>query len=274
MNVRVLLVLTGTLAGCTSVRLVQRDDCWIRQTERWPGRITEEIGPCGRAMTGWTDDRLSRLTQECVAQADFRWRNRAIAAWNRGEPIPPEESEERLVEACLKNASGLAVTENEALRVRLDDLNADRERLRQTNDRLGAALGEAANKPAGTATATADARGNGTSTSDLDTAISEQAQGPGAPPAEPRALPAPRPTTLPATEPRALPAPAPARVPSAEPVRGPSASATEPKALSAPAVKPARKAKAPDCPPEARSQTPCAPPASAEKLKTGAPPAP
>jgi hypothetical protein len=68
--------------------MTQRDGCWVKQTEKWPKVVTEELGPCARAETRWADDRMTRLVQECVAQADHRWQTRALEAWSRGQPLP------------------------------------------------------------------------------------------------------------------------------------------------------------------------------------------
>ncbi len=81
-------------SGCTSVKMVQRDGCWVKQTNKWPGQVREELGFCSRAPSKPAEDRLARLVQECQAQADFRWQNRALAAWSRNEPLPPQESEQ------------------------------------------------------------------------------------------------------------------------------------------------------------------------------------
>ena len=83
-------VVLPALVGCTSVRMLQREGCWVKQTEKWPGRVSEELGFCSKPAPVWAQDRVARLVQECMAQADFRWQNRALAAWTRGEPIPPQ----------------------------------------------------------------------------------------------------------------------------------------------------------------------------------------
>ena len=86
-------VLAGVvLGGCTSVKMVQRDGCWVRQTKRTFGGTKEDLGPCARAQPRWVDDRLTRLVQECIAQSDYRWQVRAIEAWNRREPMPKAEA--------------------------------------------------------------------------------------------------------------------------------------------------------------------------------------
>ena len=118
------------LGGCTSVRMEQRDGCWVRQTSKFPKRVTEEIGPCERPAPAWAEDRLTRLVQECVAQSDYRWQNRALSAWSRGEPLPPQESEENILQACVSEASASMLTENEALKTRVGELVYDRDLLR------------------------------------------------------------------------------------------------------------------------------------------------
>src|SRR5690606_37913761 len=70
------LVLMGT--GCTSVRMVQREGCWIKQTERWIVGTKEEMGPCARPAQALSQDPVIRAVQECVAQADYRWQARAM----------------------------------------------------------------------------------------------------------------------------------------------------------------------------------------------------
>ncbi len=159
--------------------MVQRDGCWIRQTEKFPKRVTEEIGPCARKEPTWVEDRLTRLVQECVAASDHRWQVRALAAFNRGEPLPPQDSEKSVLESCMKESTRTLLTEHEAMKVRIGELSAEREQLRTdvtagaehlraSHDKLGEALGEAAKKPAPSAVATATARGDGTATTNSD----------------------------------------------------------------------------------------------------------
>lgn len=162
------MLLGVALGGCTQVRLVQREGCWVRQTERWPKQITEDIGPCKREVPSWVDDRLTRLVQECVAQSDYRWQMRALDAWNRRQPLPEREPDESVINACVSQAAQSVVAENDALKVRVGDLDNDRTLLRETNGQFATALGEAAQKPAGSAVATASARGDGSSTSTHD----------------------------------------------------------------------------------------------------------
>lgn len=159
--------------GCTSVRIVQREGCWVRLTERKLGGVQEEIGPCRRPEPKWVDDRLTRLVQECIAQADYRWQERALAAWNRREPLPEEPRRQALLRECMDEASTGIVSENETLKRRLVELAGDRDALRALSDkdrdelrasaqRLAEYLGEAAKKPAGTAYATASSKSDGT----------------------------------------------------------------------------------------------------------------
>ncbi|HEX7622188.1 MAG TPA: hypothetical protein VF400_01355, partial [Anaeromyxobacteraceae bacterium] len=88
----VLLAMTAT--GCTTVKLAQRDGCWVRKTERFLVGSKEEVGPCAPPAPNWSDDRLTRLVQECASRADYRWQGRALEAWNRREPMPERPSEE------------------------------------------------------------------------------------------------------------------------------------------------------------------------------------
>lgn len=175
------LLLTVLVGGCTSVRMEQRDGCWVRKTEKFPKRVMEEIGPCSRPAPDWAEDRLTRLVQECVVQADYRWQNRALEAWNRKEPMPPQESEENILQACMTEASQTMLTENEALKTRVGELVSDRdvlradvakdqEHLRSSHDRIADALGEAAKKPAPAAVATATSTSDGTATTQSDSA--------------------------------------------------------------------------------------------------------
>src|SRR5918911_986719 len=116
------------LVACTSTRMVQREGCWVRQTEKWPGRVSEELGFCTKPPPVWAQDRVARLVQECMAQADFRWQDRD---------------------------SLRSVSEN------------DREYLKQSSDKMISALGEAAKKPPPSAVATATSTGTAKTESDL-----------------------------------------------------------------------------------------------------------
>jgi hypothetical protein len=171
------------LAGCTSVRMQQRDGCWVKQTEKWPGRVSEELGFCSKAPPVWSQDPLARLVQECMVQSDYRWQNRALSAWNHDEPIPPPESDEKIAATCMKEAAAALGPESErsALKSRVADLSKDREALRsvtendreflkQSSDKMASALGEAAKKPAPAAVATATSTGTATTESDVRSA--------------------------------------------------------------------------------------------------------
>ncbi len=167
------------LTGCTSVKMVQRDNCWVKQTEKWPNRVMEEIGPCGRDHPQWSEDRLTRLVQECVAEADYQWHSRAVPAWGKGEPLPEREAEQRILERCYSDTAEMLIAEknaekiiaekeaeNRALRGQLSDMRSDREHMRKHTGALAEALGEAAKKPAPAAIATATARGDGNANTD------------------------------------------------------------------------------------------------------------
>ncbi len=169
-------VLGLSLAGCTSVRLVQREQCWIRQTSKL-GQVKEELGPCRREPPAWSQDRLTRLAQECMAQADYQWQTLAVAAWTRGEPLPARPSEEAALSRCLEQAALSTVGENERLKERLAELQGDRdaqtaqarrerEHFLSSWDKIAGDLGEAAKRPLPPATATATATGEGRSASD------------------------------------------------------------------------------------------------------------
>src|SRR3954467_6104602 len=120
------------ICGCTSVRMVERDGCWLKQTEKWPSRVSEELAFCKKPVPAPAQDSLARLVQECVAQADYRWENRAIDAWNRDQPIPPRDSDEKVAASCMTEAAAALGPEAEraALKARLADLDKDRDTLR------------------------------------------------------------------------------------------------------------------------------------------------
>lgn len=175
-------VLTSGALGCTSVRMVQREGCWVRQTERWIIGTKEDMGPCQRPEQTWSEDPLTRLVQECVAQADYRWQARALAAWNKGEAIPSQEPDEWVLKACTSEPLRSVLDENQALRAQLESLRADREALaeqtatdrdfmRASHDRLTDALGLAAQKEPGaaiaTSTSTSTSEGTSSTTGEL-----------------------------------------------------------------------------------------------------------
>jgi hypothetical protein len=172
----VLLVVISS--GCTSVKLVQRDGCWVRRTERL-GTVKEEIGPCAKPTSPWADDRLTRLVQECVARDDYRWQSRALEAWNRRQPMPEQAPDSNVLQDCMSEAAGAMITENESLKDRVSSLtdrvadvakdrdalrartDEDRTHLLASHDRIADYLGEAANKAQVPAVATATATSEG-----------------------------------------------------------------------------------------------------------------
>lgn len=174
--------------ACTSVHMVQRDGCWMKKTESTFGGSREELGFCARPQPEWAQDRLARLVQECMAQADYRWENRAIAAWTRNEPIPPQETDAEITKACMGQATqalGLEA-QNQELRARMAELGQDREALKtatekdrqfleNSSDKLVTALGEAAKRPPPTATATATSTGTAKTESEQRSAGQEPA---------------------------------------------------------------------------------------------------
>ncbi len=119
------------LGACTSVKMVQRDGCWLKRTES-TFHSSEELGFCTKAAPRWADDKLERLVQECIAQQDYRWENRALRAWSHGEPIPPHEADDQVARTCLSQASAaLALdAQNRALEGRIADVTQDRDALR------------------------------------------------------------------------------------------------------------------------------------------------
>jgi hypothetical protein len=197
--------------------MVERNGCWLKQTEKWPSRVNEELAFCKKVAPTPAQDPLARLVQECVAQADYRWENRAIDAWNRGDPIPPRESDEKIATGCMTEAATALGPEAEraALKARLTDLDKDRDALRntaetdreffrQSNDKMAAALGEAAKKPAPAAVATATSTGTATTESELKSA---HEQGPAPlPPTTVVGFNAPAPATPIVVAPMAAPA--------------------------------------------------------------------
>ncbi len=208
------IALAAVLGGCVTTRVMQRDGCWVRETKKTLRGKTEELGPCTRPAPQWSEDRLTRLVQECVAQADHRWSGRAVDAWNRKQPLPPQERQEDVIRACMDQAATSSVAQNETLRERLAEVSSDREslraetaeteaHLRQSHDRIAEWLGEAAKRPPPVATATATATSDGMATTEngfqSETGTSSQATPAAAPvvsadtpapPAAPEAKPA------------------------------------------------------------------------------------
>jgi hypothetical protein len=172
----VVALAASALGGCTSVKVVQRDGCWVRQTKKIFS-ATEELGPCGRPEPKWSDDRLTRVTQECVAQADYRWQSRASEAWSRGLPLPDRPSDDTVLKDCMDQVSRSQLAENERLQQRLAELKDDKAALgdRADQDRthllagyekMAADLGLAARRPSPPAIATATAKSEGRTTSE------------------------------------------------------------------------------------------------------------
>jgi len=175
----VLLAVAAAGTACTSVKVAQRDGCWVRKTEKWLGDSKEDLGPCVLSEPKWSDDRLTRLMQECAVRADYRWQTRALESWDRGEPLPEHPSEEKVLQQCLGEPTRAVLAENDALRGRNDalqkrisELSSDRDaamtsaddaRKRLTGgyekiaEKMTDYLGTAANKAQGPATATASA---------------------------------------------------------------------------------------------------------------------
>ncbi|WP_426756519.1 hypothetical protein [Myxococcus sp. Y35] len=175
-------------SACTAVRMEQRDGCWVKQTRSFPSTLKEEVGPCARPEPVWSEDRLTRLVQECVMHTDYRWQSSAMVAWTRSEPLPERESEEKVLAACMARAEAVLNTEKGALEQRLSEVAQERDTLKasiekersqyqaalseqlnrhdasmarardqmhESNNLLAEALGEAAKKPAPSAVATA-----------------------------------------------------------------------------------------------------------------------
>jgi hypothetical protein len=254
-----LAVMAALLSACTTVRMVQRDGCWIKQTEKKPfKRVREEIGPCVRAQPKWVNDQLTRLVQECVAQADWRWQVRALDAWSRGRAYPAQPAQEETLRTCMQEARVGLVSENDELKRRLSDVAADRDRavadrdkertvadrertrleesldrslgrMHDTHDTLAGYLGEAASKPAAPAVATASATstsdGKATNESGATLASDSRSSGSGAsgaPPTVTAAAPGPPAARGAAAPPRAARL-ARARPPPAAPAQPPAA---------------------------------------------------
>lgn len=245
-----LILLVWAIAGCTSVKLAQRDGCWVRRSERWLAGSKEEVGPCAPPAPQWSDDRLTRLVQECVARADYRWQARALDAWNRGDKLPEHASEETVLKQCLGEPTRAVLVENDGLRKRLSELSSDRESARtaeeaarseqrdaqqrlvgsyeKMTEKMTDYLGSAANKAQAPATATATASSDSEgaarteSAHDASTSLASQSA-----PGQPGAV-------VVATIPAESPAPA-----------------TAPKKVRAARQRPAVRVEAPACPPQA-----------------------
>ncbi|HEX9400581.1 MAG TPA: hypothetical protein VF912_10770 [Anaeromyxobacter sp.] len=196
MRVLGLVLLACVAGGCTSVKMVQRDGCWVRRTEKSFGRVVEDVGPCVRPQPKWVEDRLTRLVQECVAQADYRWQVRAMEAWSKRSPYPAQPPQQEILHTCMEDARVGLVTESETLKSRLAEVAGDREVLRQqtaqdhaqlraSHDRIAQLLGDAAQKPAGTATATATSTSDGKASNESGATLASESGSTAAPQASP-----------------------------------------------------------------------------------------
>ncbi len=127
-------------AGCSSTKVLQRDGCWVRETKKFPGQLKEEVGPCARPAPTWSEDRLTRLVQECVAQDDHRWQARALAAWGRGDAAPERTPDQQVLEACMTQATLALNSEKEAVTKQLAEAQAQLSQVSQERDALEARL--------------------------------------------------------------------------------------------------------------------------------------
>lgn len=253
--------------GCTTVSVTKRDGCWVKRT-RHLGNVQEELGPCVKPPPKWADDRITRIVQECVTQADHRWESEAMVAWSKGQASPARQAPEAVLHTCLDESARTALSENEQLKARLAQVTGDRDRLAavtdeqrkhlvESHDRLAVDLGEAARKvqtPA-TVTATATSEGRSEAPPAPVTVVT------GGAPVSPAALscgPAADGTSgAPASA--AAPAPRTAKVQGRHPARGvaPAAPSCPPVAAKADAPAPApaqvvKEAAAPSAPPRPR----------------------
>jgi hypothetical protein len=128
------VLLAVTVTGCSTVKLAQRDGCWVRKTERFLIGSKEEVGPCAPPAPNWSDDRLTRLVQECSARADYRWQGRALEAWNRREPMPERPPEESVLRDCMSESTRSMLSENAAMKERMGELSAQRDALKAEAD--------------------------------------------------------------------------------------------------------------------------------------------
>lgn len=80
------------LWACTSTRMLQREGCRVKQAEKWPGRVSEELGFCSKPPPVWAQDRVARLVQECMAQADFRTGTAKTESDLRSSEQPPVQT--------------------------------------------------------------------------------------------------------------------------------------------------------------------------------------
>jgi hypothetical protein len=121
------ILLVVMLGGCTSVKVAQRDGCWVKRTEKWLGGSKEELGPCAPPQPRWADDRLTRMVQECEARADYRWQTHALEAFSRGEQLPPPAADKAVLQECMGEASRAMATENDVLKQKLAEAASTRE---------------------------------------------------------------------------------------------------------------------------------------------------
>lgn len=158
------------LFGCSTVELAQRNGCWVRHSKSFLNNQKEEIGVCSRTPPQWSQDRVTRLAQECMVEADYRWQNLALDAWNRGQPLPPERPEHEVMQQCMNDAATSLVAENQRLEKQLAELTKqrdgavaqaaqDHQDLRQSQTQMTEALGEAAKRPTPNAYALATSSG-------------------------------------------------------------------------------------------------------------------
>ena len=130
------VMLAVTVTGCSTVKLAQRDGCWVRKTERFLIGSKEEVGPCAPPAPNWSDDRLTRLVQECSARADYRWQGRALEAWNRREPMPERPPEESVLRDCMSESTRSMLSENAAMKERMGELSAQRDAMAAERDAM------------------------------------------------------------------------------------------------------------------------------------------
>lgn len=129
-RVAAVVVLAMGLAGCTASKVEQRNGCWVRQVRSFPSKVKEDVGPCARPPPVWSEDRLTRLVQECVMHADYQWQSSAMVAWNRGEPLPPREPEEKMLGACMARAEAVLNAEKGSVEQRLSEVSQERDALK------------------------------------------------------------------------------------------------------------------------------------------------
>ncbi len=269
------LLLVVAAGGCTSVKMVQRDGCWVRRTEKVFGRVVEEVGPCARPAPQWALDRLTRLVQECVAQADWRLQSRALEVWSRRLPYPtPQPRQDEVLRECMDEAKAGMATETEAaeLRTRLSELAGERDALRtdvakdwtalqESHAKLADWLGQAAQKPPGnaTASATSSATSDGKASNDSGTTLAAESGAnapPGGAPVSNASVVLP---ASPAAQPGTAAAPAPAQETKPAAAQEPQpATAKRPRARARRVVQEARTSAPGSCPAPAAGTAPCA----------------